>query len=131
RCSRLPTASHTLIVPSPLPVANCLPSGDQATGLTTPGDQGRELTGLIRPLRVSCSRPLAASHTFAVPWPLPVASRVPSGAQATEPPGLVGPSRVSRSGPPAASHTRIVLSQLPVASRAPSGDQDTEWTPLA
>src|SRR5262249_15920570 len=63
-------ASHTLAVPSKLPVASRAPSGDQATDVTWP----------VCPLRVRSSRPLAASHTLAVPSQLPVATRAPSGA---------------------------------------------------
>ena len=56
------------------PVASRVPSGDQDTVRTT----------LVCPLRVSSSRPPAASHTFAVPSSPPVASRVPSGDQDTD-----------------------------------------------
>jgi hypothetical protein len=63
-----------LALPSALPVASRVPSGDQDT----------ELTALGCPLRVRISRPPAASQTLAVPSALPVASRAPSGDQDTE-----------------------------------------------
>ena len=52
----------------------------------------------------------AASHTFAVPSSLAVASRVPSGDQDTELTTPVCPLRVSSSRPLAASHTFAVPS---------------------
>ncbi len=56
--SSLPlAASHTLTVPSPLPVTIRWPSGEKATDQIAP----------LCPLSVSSSLPLATSHTLAVP----------------------------------------------------------------
>src|SRR5262249_32642263 len=82
-------SSHTFAVPSELPIASRLPSGDQDTEL-------------FLPVYASSSRPPDASHTLTVPPSLPVASRLPSGDQDKEWTLPVCPLSVSISRPSAA-----------------------------
>ena len=66
-------ASQTFTVPSSLAEASRLPSGLNATLMTSP----------VCPLRVRVSCPVPASHTFTVLSSLAEASRLPSGLNAT------------------------------------------------
>ena len=99
------------------------PSGDQATERMNPAC----------PVSVRSSRPPAASHTFAVPSALPVASRVPSGDQATERTWPACPARVRSPGRrPRPRLRRPVLTPRgqPAAVRRPGHGDDPPRMPL-
>src|SRR5205807_401440 len=73
QCYRPLATSHSFTVPSLLAEARVLPSGAQATLITSERC----------PWRVRSSWPLAASQSFSVATSPPEASTAPSGAQAT------------------------------------------------
>ena len=71
----LPLAtSHSSMLPSQLPVAAVLPSGEMAT----------HMTDFWYPTKERISLPLAASHNRIVLSSLPEATALPSGENATE-----------------------------------------------
>jgi hypothetical protein len=101
--------SHSLIVLSPLPEANALPSGLYATDNTPP------VSPPVWPWMVASSLPGAMPHSLIVLSQLPEARVLPSGlyTTATTDVPAVCPLRVVSSFPVATSHNLIVLSRLP------------------
>ena len=101
-------ASQSLSVVSSPALASVRPSGEKAT----------EVTGLVCPVKVRSSRPLAASQSLSVsPW-LALASMLPSGKRLPRAQSVC-PVRVRSSRPLAASQSLSVLSQLALASVRP------------
>src|SRR5205085_777447 len=86
-CRSVPT-SHSLIVPSPVPVASVLPSGENAT-------VGTQLSTVGIQSLVTCSKPASgfgpACHSLIVLSSPAEASSLPSGENATECTGSVCP----------------------------------------
>ena len=90
--------SHSRTVPSPLPLANMLPSGLNATLLTQD----------VCPVSVSIDCPVTASHSRTVLSSLPLASMAPSGLKATLLISAVCPMSVAVDCPVLMSHRRTV-----------------------
>ena len=94
--ARMPPEGEQLVAAGRVP--------DLGGPIRTPGGQPgrrpatttRNSTALVCPFRVCIWRPPAASHTFAVPSSLPVASRVPSGDHDTELTAPVWPVRLEQ-----------------------------------
>src|SRR5260221_10981012 len=106
-------ASHTNSSPPSLPLppeASRVPSGLQATHVTTPGCPAS---------RRSCV-PSAASHTYTWPSSSPPTRRVPSGLQATRRTRVACARPTQRGERAVTSHTSTPCRKVPLARRSPS-----------
>src|SRR5262249_8750498 len=140
--SRPLSASQSVVVPSQLPVASVLPSGDIATPAMAPTSRSvarsgpvpsfqslrdtGERAGTARAFRVARSLPVATSHNLAVPSALPLAKVLPSGEKSTESVAALCSLKVINSRPDPASHNLTVWSSPAEANRLPSGENLTE-----
>ena len=125
RCAPLAT-SHSRTVPSKLPEASVLPSGEKA--------RPRLTTMPVWPRSVRGSMPVAASTSTIEPSSEPTASVLPSGendrpvVQSGAPVfrfGAGSKAKPSRLAPEATSHICTVPSEALLASERPSGENAT------
>lgn len=109
--------SQSLIVPSTLPEARILPSGENAT-VTTESEC---------PVRMRSTRPLITSQSITLRSELPEASVRPSGVNLTEKTSPECPLKVCNLRH-STSQNLTVLSLPPEATKRPSGENAMELT---
>src|SRR5207248_1872774 len=108
--------------------ASSLPSGDQATDLTS-FTEVTSLKGLSSVCSSVCSNsPVTELHSRTVPSAAPEANTLPSGDQLADQTPRLWPLSVCSNSPVTGFHNRTVPSEAPEANSSPLGDQPTAQT---